>query len=65
MLLKNLSRYRGSSANKRLLIAQIMLKIVFMKYLPPGKHKLVPKLKMLRVYSNLAHLIFQIYERRF
>ena len=36
-----------------------MLKIIFIKYLPPVRPKLVPKLKMLRVFLNLAHLVFQ------
>ena len=30
------------------------------KYLPPVRPKLVPKEKMRRIFSNLAHLIFQI-----
>ena len=28
-----------------------------MKYLPPAKNKLVPKLKMMRIYWNLVHVI--------
>ena len=43
------------------LIANIMSKIIFMKYLPPVRSKFVPKSNMLRIYSNLAHLIFQTY----
>ena len=31
-----------------------------MKLLPPFRPKLIPKLKMLRIYGNLAHLIFQV-----
>ena len=46
-------------------IGHIMSKINFMKYLPPLRPKLVPKLKMLRVYWNLAHLIFQTCWSRF
>ena len=38
----------------------LMSKIIVIKYLPPVRPKLVPKLKMLRIYRNLAHLIFQI-----
>ena len=40
-------------------ISILMSKIIFMKYLPPVRSKLVPKLKMLRIYWNLAHLIFK------
>ena len=32
----------------------------FMKYLPPVRPKLVPKLKVFRIYWNLVHSIFQI-----
>ena len=32
-----------------------MLKILFVKYIPPDRPKLVPKLKMLIVYWNLVH----------
>ena len=35
-------------------------KIIFIKYLPSVRPKLVPKLKILRIYRNLAHSIFQI-----
>ena len=35
-----------------------MSKIIFMKYLPLVQPKLVPKLKMLGLYWNLAHLRF-------
>ena len=31
------------------------------KYLPPARPKLFPKIKTLRIHWNLAHLIFQIY----
>ena len=34
-----------------------MSKIVFTKYLPPVRPKMVPKLKMLKIYCNLAHSI--------
>ena len=30
--------------------------MIFIKYLPPVKPKLVPKLKVLGIYLNLAHL---------
>ena len=36
-----------------------MSKIIFMKYLPSFRPKLAPK-KMVRIYGNLAYLIFQI-----
>ena len=39
--------------------------IVFIKYLPPALPKLVPKLKALRIYWNLAYSIFQICQPRF
>ena len=51
-------RYRSSSAYNQLLIAHIISKIIFMKYLPSGRPKLAPKLKMLRIYWHLAQLIF-------
>ena len=41
-------------------ISILMSKIILMKYLPPVRPKLVPKMKMLRIYRNLPHLIFQI-----
>ena len=44
------SRYRGSSAYNQLLIAHKMSKIIFMKYLPPVRPKIIPKLKILRIY---------------
>ena len=43
----------------------LMSKIIFIKYLPPVQPKLVPKLKVLRIYWNLAHSIFQICQSRF
>ena len=55
-----MTRYRSSSAYNQLLIADIMSKIIFMEYLPPVRPKLVLKLKMLRIYWNLAHYTFQI-----
>ena len=36
----------------------LMSKLVFIKQLLPIKPKLVPRLKILRIYLNLAHLIF-------
>ena len=58
-------RYRSSLAYNQLLITHIMSKIFFMKYLPPVKLKVAPKLKMLRIYWNLAHVIFRISWSRF
>ena len=49
-------------ANPNMPIAILTSKMIFIKYLPPGRPKLVPKLKMLKIYSDLAHLIFQIYQ---
>ena len=46
----NLSRSTSSLAYNQLLIAHIMTKIIFIKYLPPVRLKLVPKLKMFRIY---------------
>ena len=40
-------------------ISILTLKTIFMKYLPPVRPKLILKLKMLRIYWNLAHLIFR------
>ena len=37
-----------------------MSRIIFTKYLPPVRSKFVTKLKVCRVYWNLAHLIFQL-----
>ena len=41
-------------------ISILISKIIFMKYLPPVRPKLVAKLKVPRIYWNLAHLTFQI-----
>ena len=46
-------------------ISILMSKMIFIKYLPPVGPKLVPKLKVLKIYWNLAHLIFQICRSRF
>ena len=43
------SKFATSDISSRL-ISILMSKIIFMKYLPPGKPKLVPKIKMLRIY---------------
>ena len=43
----------------------LMSKIIFKKYLPPVEPKLVPKLKVRRIYWNLAQLIFGISQFRF
>ena len=40
-------------------ISILMWKMIFIIYLPPVRTKLVPKLKILQIYWNLAHLIFQ------
>ena len=61
----NLSWYRISSTHNQSLVAHIMSKISFMKYLAPIRPKLVSKLKMLRIYWNLTHLIFQTCRYRF
>ena len=37
-----------------------MSKIAFMKFLLTAGPKMVPKLKMLRIYRNMAHQIFQV-----
>ena len=37
----------------------LMSKIIFIKYLPPIRFKLILKSKMLRINWNLAHLIFK------
>ena len=47
-----MSRYRSLS------------KIIFMKYLPRVRPKMVPKLKMLRIYWNLVHVVFWISQSR-
>ena len=41
-------------------ISILMPKAIFIKYLPPVQPKLVPKLKVLRIYWNLLHSTFQI-----
>ena len=40
-----MSRYKISSAYSQLSIAQIMSRIIFMKYLPSVRLKLIPKIK--------------------
>ena len=40
----------GTSNISSMPISILMLKIIFKKYLPPDKPKLVPKLKMFRIY---------------
>ena len=42
-----------------------MLKIIFKKYLPPVRPKLIPTLKMLTIYWNLAYFIFRISRSQF
>ena len=46
-------------------ISILMSKTIFKKYLPPIHPKLVLKLKGIRIYWNLAQLIFQISRSRF
>ena len=46
-------------------ISILMLKIIFIKFLPPVRPKLVPKLKVFRIYWNLAHSVFQICQSQF
>ena len=58
-------RLRSSSAYNQLLITHIISKTIFIKYLPPVRPKMVPKLKMLRVFWNLAHVLFRISQSRF
>ena len=55
-----MSRCRSSLTYNQLLIAHIISKTIFKKYLPPVGPKLVPKLTMLRIYWNLTHLIFRV-----
>ena len=45
-------------SNKPILI--LMSKTICMKYLLPVRFKLVPKLTMLRIYWNFAHLTVEI-----
>ena len=40
----------GTSNISSMPISILMLKIIFIKYLPPVRPKLVPQLKMLRIY---------------
>ena len=46
-------------------ISILMSKIIFVICLPPVRPKLVPKLKTLIIYWNLAHLIFWISRSHF
>ena len=46
-------------------ISILKSKIIFIKYLPPGRLKFVPKLKVLGLYLSLTHLIFQICRSQF
>ena len=58
---QNLSKF-GTSNISSMLISILMSKMIFMKCLPPV---LVPNLKMLRIYWDLAHSVFQICQSRF
>ena len=46
-------------------ISILMSKMIFIESLQPVRPKLTPKLKMLRIYWNLAHVIFRISRSRF
>ena len=46
-------------------ISILMSKIIFIEHLPPVRPKLVPKVKVLRIYWNLRHSKFQICQCRF
>ena len=46
-------------------IFHMLSKMIFIKNLPPVRAKLVPKLKVLRVYWNLAQLTFRTSRSRF
>ena len=46
-------------------ISILMSKVIFIKYLPPVQPKLVPKLKVRRIYWNLAYSIFEICKFQF
>ena len=46
-------------------ISILISKIIFKKFSPTVRPKLVPKLKVLRIYWNLAHSIFQICQSKF
>ena len=48
---QNLLKF-GTFGISNMPILILMSKIIFIKYLPPARPKLVPKLKMLRTYSN-------------
>ena len=50
----------GTSDVSNISISILMWQIIFMKYLPPVRPKLVPKLKVFRIYWNLAQLIFRV-----
>ena len=46
-------------------ISILMSKIIFIKYVPLAQPKLILDLKLLRVYWNVAHSIFQICQSGF
>ena len=46
-------------------ISILMSKMIFIKCLPPVRPKLVPELKVPRIYLNLAHSIFEIRQSQF
>ena len=55
----------GTCNISSMLISILMSKIFFMKYLPPVPLISVPKLKMPRIYWNMAYFIFQICQSQF
>ena len=56
---QNLLKF-GTSHIWNIPISILMSKIIFIKYLPPVRPKLVLVSKVLRIYWNLAYSIFQI-----
>ena len=50
---------------RRSQIFQMLSNMIFIKNLPPARPKLVPKLKVLRIYWNLKHSICQICQSQF
>ena len=55
-----MSRYTSSSAYNQLLIAHIMSKITFMKYLSPARSKMAPELKMFKIYFYYYYIFSNI-----
>ena len=55
-----MSRYRSLSAYNQLLITHMMSKIIFMKYLPPVRPIMVPKLKHPE-FIEIGHISYYEY----